>query len=122
MGGMKQILLPALIALSLTSPVKAESQMDEGLSLIDRGARLFFRGLLDEMEPALKDLDEMSGEMAAAIDALMSEMGPALVELYEKIDDFKNYEAPEVLPNGDIIIRRKDEAPVYELPEGEIEL
>jgi hypothetical protein len=36
----------------------------------------------------------------------------------------RNYDAPEVLPNGDIIMRRRDEAPTYEPdPEtGEVDL
>jgi len=34
-------------------------------------------------------------------------LGPALRDLEEKIDDLNAYLPPEVLPNGDIIIRRK---------------
>ena len=54
---------------------------------------MFFRGLMDEMEPALRDLQEG--------------MEPALRDLMEKLDDLDAYHLPEVLPNGDIIIRRK---------------
>jgi hypothetical protein len=43
------------------------------------------------------------------------------------IGDFQNYEAPVKLPNGDILIRRKPDAPVTPLaprpgPNGEIDL
>ena len=31
--------------------------------------------------------------------------------MLEKIDSFENYERPEILPNGDIIIRRREDAP-----------
>ena len=34
-------------------------------------------------------------------------MGPALIELMAKIDDITAYYPPEILPNGDIIMRRK---------------
>jgi hypothetical protein len=32
------------------------------------------------------------------------------------VDDMTNYELPEMLENGDIIIRRKPDAPVVEPP------
>ncbi len=86
--------------------------MDEGLSLMEQGAKMLFRGLMTEMEPALKDLK-----------GLAEEMGPGLAELQGLIGDFTNYHAPEVLPNGDIIIRRKTPLEVEKpLEEGEIEL
>ncbi len=37
----------------------------------------------------------------------MQELGPALLELEGRLIDLQSYHAPEVLPNGDIIIRRK---------------
>ncbi len=61
----------------------------------------FLEGLLEEMEPAFEGMR-----------GFMAEMGPALGELMEEVEDWSRYEAPEVLPNGDIIIRRKpDESP-----------
>jgi len=39
------------------------------------------------------------------------EMGPALGALLEQVEDWSIYEPPVILPNGDIIIRRKPEAP-----------
>ena len=39
-----------------------------------------------------------------------------------KVGDLSAYHAPEVLPNGDIIIRRKTPQETEPLPEGEIEL
>lgn len=85
--------------------------MGEGLSLMEQGATLLFRGLMTEMEPALKDLQGLAGEM-----------GPALLDLQEKIGDFTNYHVPEVLPNGDIIIRRKTPLEITPLSDGEVEL
>lgn len=53
-----------------------------GGDLIDRGAQMLLQGLIDQMTPALRDLGRQLG-------------------------DLSDYRLPEVLPNGDIIIRRK---------------
>jgi hypothetical protein len=58
---------------------------------------------------------------------MMREMEPLMNDLRALIDDLNAYHAPEMLPNGDIILRRKipfvpeEPAPGPE-PEGEIEL
>jgi hypothetical protein len=57
-------------------------QVEKGFSLMQEGTRLMLQGLMERVEPALRDL------------------GAA-------IDDLNAYQAPEVLPNGDILIRRK---------------
>lgn len=102
-------------------PERAPSQTEEGLSLMERGAQLFFRGLLTEMEPAIEEFRGLADEIEPALRELAQEMGPALKRLSELVDDFGNYEPPEILPNGDIIIRRKPDAPQLEAP-GEIEI
>jgi hypothetical protein len=90
---MKQ-LASAILVLGLTvSPLSAE---EDGGSLMERGAQQFLEGLLQEMEPAWR---EMQG--------FMEEMGPAMLELMEQVKDWSVYEPPKVLENGDIIIRRK---------------
>ena len=110
---MKNIIVPAFVALLAVSPVHAdpstEGDVKEGMSLMEQGANLLMRGLLNEMEPALKDLKGLAEEMA-----------PAFIELQGMIGDFTNFHAPEVLPNGDIILRRK--TPIEAVPEGEIEI
>jgi len=97
---MKQIATFGLIAaLSFAAPaVQAEepAPTEEGFGLMEEGAKLLLRGLLEEIEPALEGLE-----------GLALEMGPAMEELRGMIGDFSAYELPEVLPNGDIIIRRK---------------
>lgn len=122
---MKHIALALLLSLPLSpaqvSPALAQepAPVDEGFSLMEEGAKLLFRGLMSEMEPAL---DEMGKAMA--------DLEPALRELAALVDDIRNYQAPEMLDNGDIIIRRKtplvpkagpDAAPLPG-PNGEIEL
>jgi hypothetical protein len=64
----------------------APSDMKEGFSLLEEGTRLLLRGLMSEMEPALRELQGALRELDA-------------------------YHPPEVLPNGDIIIRRKQPIP-----------
>lgn len=78
--------------------------MEAGRSLVERGAELFLRGLMDEVGP---QLDEMQKGLSEAA----KELGPRLTQLMALIDDVKNYEAPERLPNGDIVIRRSPGAP-----------
>ena len=55
-----------------------------------------------------------------------AEMAPALDRLRALTDQLDAYEAPEMLPNGDIIIRRKvpldDTAPAPDAPLEELEL
>jgi len=80
---------------------------------------------LAEDKPAdqlLRLFELFSDETETILDDLMAELGPALETFGGIIDDFSFYSAPEVLPNGDIIIRRKPNAPKPELPDGQIEL
>ena len=124
-------LLAAALALPLaTAPVlaqEAEPETDEGFSLMEEGARLIFRDLLNEMGPALDEMEGFAEDVQPALRQFAEEMGPALAQLMHLIDEVGYYTPPEVLPNGDIIIRRRDDAPPYVAPEeprdnGEIEL
>ncbi len=99
-GSMKQLMVIALGGALLAGPVAADdpqSEIEEGFNLLSEGVELMFRGLLDEMEPALKDL---SGALS----------------------DLNGYHAPEILPNGDIIIRRRTPLPADDTSDGEIEI
>jgi hypothetical protein len=111
---MKHFAIPLALCLLLT-PVHAQevtpkTEADDGFSLMQEGAKLLLRGLMSEMEPALDDMGQA-----------LTDLEPALRELMVMIGDLRNYEAPEKLPNGDIIIRRKPDTPLL-APEGEIEL
>lgn len=116
---MKHILLAACLALPVPALAQDEGEMEEGFSLMEEGARLLFRGLMDEMEPAIDDFAGMAQELEPALDMLASEMGPALMELMKTLDSVRYYERPEILPNGDIIIRRSPDAPAFEPKEAE---
>ena len=100
---MRRFVLALLI---LSAPVQAETPAppaDEGWSLMERGARMLLDGLATEMGPAL---DEM-GRALSEIEPALRDMQPALRDLITLLGDIRYYHAPEKLPNGDIIIRRK---------------
>ncbi len=111
--------LTALSALPLSAQ---DAEEEQGRSLMEEGARLFLEGIQREMGPALDDLRGMTEEMEPALRQFVEEMGPAFGELMGKVGDLSAYHAPEVLPNGDIIIRRKTPQEIEPIPEGEIEL
>nr|WP_251363925.1 hypothetical protein [Epibacterium ulvae] len=86
---------------------EAGAEADSGGSLMERGAELFLRGLRDEMAPALEGVQELMGEIGPSMGEFLSTMGPALADIAAKVEDWNVYELPEMLPNGDIIIRKK---------------
>ena len=91
-----------------------DGSVEEGVDLLQRGMRSILDGLMTEMQPAI---DEMS--------RALTEMKPMADQLFKLIDDIGNYEAPVVLENGDILIKRKPAAPAplpAPLKEGEVEL
>jgi len=99
--------LPMILALALglaVSPVVAQAQHDPAPSnpelRLPEKLDKALREMMDHMKPALDDL----------LDTL---------EVFEQIDGLDNYERPEILPNGDIIIRRRDDAPEWQPPDGE---
>lgn len=98
-----------ILALALPMPALAQEDPapDDGPSLMERGARLFFRGLIEEMDPAMRAFGDFVQEAGPEMERFMQEMGPALKDLLAKVDDIRNYHGPEMLPNGDIILRRK---------------
>ncbi len=111
---MKQISAAVLTFGLLAAPLMAEEEApsERGLSLMERGAQLFMEGILDEMEPALDGVEGLAQQMAPALRNFAKEMGPKLSEILEDVEDWNAYQAPEMLPNGDIIIRRKPDHPL----------
>jgi hypothetical protein len=87
MTGMKHIGSALVLSIGLAVPVAAQDadgrgDMEQGFSLLEEGTRLMLRGL-------------------------MSELGPVLEDMEGALSDLSAYHAPEVLPNGDILLRRK---------------
>ena len=84
----KWYLGPVLVLVAAPALAQDDSAtVDEGFSLLREGARILMESMLKEMEPALRELGGMIG-------------------------DLRNYHPPEKLPNGDIIIRRKTPAEI----------
>lgn len=117
---MKRFLAALTLAAPLAAPLPAIAQAEETPppSVMERGLRLFLDGLMSEMEPALRDLQGLAEDAAPFLEELQRNLGSV-------VEDIDAYEAPEILPNGDILIRRKTplvpDAPV-ENPDGSIDL
>ena len=113
--------LPRLTAVALLAalPLSAQEAQEDGPSLMEQGAQLFLRGLLNEMEPGLNELQGLAEELGPALEGFAAHMGTTIVEIMRIVDDIENYEQPEFLPNGDILIRRKPDAPLWEPPGSE---
>ena len=98
----RTLLIPALLVGTFATAVHAD-EADGALPKLDLEGT--FRELLDRMEPQLKELQK---EMQPALDEAMR-----LFDRLSVMDDPRHYQLPEVLPNGDIIIRRRPDAPEY---------
>lgn len=115
--GMRHALLLAA-SLCLTAPaLSAQEDEGEGSSLIEQGARMFMEGLMQEMEPTMRELRGFAEEMGPQLREFADTMGPALAEILGQIEDLSHYHPPEMLPNGDIIIRRKTPQELADEPE-----
>ncbi|MEM8848771.1 MAG: hypothetical protein AAGE03_01915 [Pseudomonadota bacterium] len=101
----------------LALPAVAQQAEPDAPSLMERGLKLFMEGFMEEMEPALRELEDLAEEAGPLLEQLQSQLGDA-------IGDLDAYHAPEILPNGDILIRRKEPLPdgVTENPDGSIDL
>lgn len=91
-----------------TNPPATERAPGSGIDepLGDLGAELdsAMNQLFNRLQPHLNALgDELANTM--------NDFAPALNEISGLIDDMGNYERPERLENGDIIIRRRADAP-----------
>ena len=86
-----------------------EAQAEQEFSLWDWGMSWFGGTLPQDLAPALGDLQALADKFGPAV-------APALEKLTSLADDMTNYELPEMLENGDILIRRKPEAPTVAPP------
>ena len=82
---MKQLALAAFVSLSFAAPTSAQTAQD----------------FAKEFERFSKEAQEFFGELA-------ENLAPMIEGFQEKIGDLNQYHPPEILPNGDIIIRRKE--------------
>lgn len=63
----------------------------------------------DVLEEFDRRADELSDTARRTIEEFVNLVGPMLTRLSRLIEGLPVYETPEILPNGDIIIRRKHE-------------
>lgn len=94
----------AILCLGLAAP--AAGQDAEGPGPVERGVESMLRGLMAEMAPAIDDLET------------------TMTLLEGIVGRIEEYEAPRMLPNGDIVIRRRRAPPGPEIApgDGEVEL
>ncbi len=94
-----------VLALGLSGP--PATAQDAGSDLMRRGMELFLEGLQDELSPALREFYDLAEEAGPAFSSFLQQMGPAFGEILNQVQDWTAYHPPEILPNGDIILRRK---------------
>jgi hypothetical protein len=114
---MTRLIPLALAAALLAAPALAQdAEAPEEPSLIEEGADLLLRGLVEEIAPPLQELAGIGAEVLPAFRAVAEEMGPAFAEVIGQIDSITYYEPPVIAPNGDIVIRRRADAPAWVPP------
>ena len=115
---MKHAAILALVLSLAASSSTAEETDNNGRSLMEDGLELFLDGLRREMAPAMEDLRDLAEQMGPSLRSFMQEMGPAFADMLDEVQDWTSYHPPEILPNGDIIIRKKraDETPPETAP------
>ncbi len=84
----KRMIIPIVCAswVALCGAAQAEDRPENGLELFEEATRLILKGLIEEL-------------------------GPAWDEMQHLLENLSAYHPPEILPNGDIIIRRKTPLP-----------
>ena len=112
MNGKQTLLAGILASALLAAPAVAQDVApdlpeEETPGLMQRGAEMFLRGLMNEMGPSLREME-----------SALKDVQPEIRKLLALVDDLRNYQAPERLPNGDILIRRKPDAPPLVAPDG----
>ena len=110
---MKPIILAALL---LATPVLAQEAEPTGLDRALEGAGEVVQGLREEAQPALNDLTQFGGDVAGTVRLLVTEVGPGFFDVFRQVDSLQNYEVPAIQANGDILIRRRADAPEWVPP------
>lgn len=99
---MRRFLILAFLVVPLSA--KAQSETQDGFGLIERGLGIIADNLWTEFGPQLDQLGQGMGNA-------LTDLAPVLEDLAVLVDDLGNYQAPERLENGDILIRRCADAP-----------
>ncbi len=102
---MIRILTPAALCLALLSAPATAQEAPEEPGFLERGLGAIMGQLWGGEDP------DATSPLAQDLAGALRQMGPVLQDLAAQVDDIRNYQAPERLPNGDILIRRRDDAP-----------
>ncbi len=95
-----RFLLLTLLLTASTAAAEEDGKLSEGLGLLGEGGKLIMDGLLQELTPLLEDTEAIGESVAPLLNQFRD-------QLSTMIDDLNLYHPPEILPNGDIILRRK---------------
>lgn len=117
MDRMKRMIPLVLVAGLASFPALAEEADEDSKSLMSRGFEMFMDGLRQEMAPAMDDLKDMAEQVGPSMRSFLQEMGPALAGMMDQVKDWTRYYPPEMLPNGDIILRRRPDPEAPPVPE-----
>ncbi|MDK8871532.1 hypothetical protein [Paracoccus sp. SSJ] len=102
------LMAPAAVAQDYEPPLADEPPSEDmpapESDMLERGLENFMRNLLDRAEPHLDRLGRDLGDTLGAV-------APVFEDIGKLMDDVRNYQAPERLENGDILIRRRADAP-----------
>ncbi|MFC3568709.1 hypothetical protein [Paracoccus sp. TOH] len=115
---MRNLLVPATLCVALTAFLAMAQDYEPPLAdepppsdipapdsdSLEGGLENFMRNLLHEAEPHLDRLGRDLGDTLGSV-------APVLQDIGKLMDDVRNYQAPERLENGDILIRRRADAP-----------
>ncbi len=85
-------------------PPLADPEDMPGDDPLKNGIDSFLQNLLRDVEPHMQAIGR-------DLEGAMSRFGPVFDDLSALMDDIGNYQAPERLENGDILIRRRADAP-----------
>ncbi len=93
-------ILPILLLAALPAQAQQDTPEQPAIPFLEEWA--------ERTEEMMRELMQ---EIGPEMDELMVEIVPHLQDLSERIGGLMHYEMPQMLPNGDIIIRRKPDAP-----------
>jgi len=92
---LRSIAIASVLSLPLTGPTFAEP--DAPLDLAQA----------DSTEDFDEQMNELSDTARRTVEEFVNLIGPMMTRLSRLIDDLPVYQTPEILPNGDILIRRQ---------------
>lgn len=99
--------VPPVAAQAPDGSADPRGRMAEGIELLGEGMRLLFEGMQEEATPLMQELlDQATPALGAARDGV-GRLLEGLDAIGIGLADLAGYHAPVLLPNGDILIRRR---------------